>query len=77
MYYSRSEPFARLGLLGGLIIGLPALMNYGSPALKAKVLPDILAGKKVSSQWINYTPTWNLTVSAIVYQLSDFRGLRW
>jgi hypothetical protein len=23
-------------------------MNYGTPALKAKVMPEILAGKKVS-----------------------------
>lgn len=51
----KSETFARLGLLGGLIIGLPALMNYGSPELKAKVVPDILAGKKVSSRLTSYT----------------------
>jgi hypothetical protein len=38
----------RPGLLGGLAIGLPAVMNYGTPALKAKVMPEILAGKKVS-----------------------------
>ncbi len=35
------------GLLGGCIIGLPALVNYGSKSLKAKYLPDILDGKKV------------------------------
>ena len=35
------------GLLGGGIIGLPALVNYGSESLKAKYLPDILDGKKV------------------------------
>ncbi|KAF8319272.1 acyl-CoA dehydrogenase NM domain-like protein [Clavulina sp. PMI_390] len=37
------------GLLGGLIIGLPAVMNYGSAELKARVMPDILAGKKCIS----------------------------
>jgi len=37
------------GLLGGLAIGLPAVMNYGTPALKAKVMPEILAGKKFIS----------------------------
>lgn len=36
------------GLLGGLAIGLPAVMNYGTPALKAKVMPEVLSGKKVS-----------------------------
>lgn len=36
-----------VGLLGGLAIGLPALMNYGSAELKAKAMPDIMSGKKV------------------------------
>lgn len=41
------------GLLGGLAIGLPAVMNYGTPALKAKVMPEILSGKKVSLAVVN------------------------
>lgn len=28
----------RLGLLGGKVIGLPPVLNFGSPELKAKVL---------------------------------------
>ncbi|RDB15501.1 Acyl-CoA dehydrogenase [Hypsizygus marmoreus] len=34
------------GLLAGLVIGLPPVLNYGSPELVAKVVPDALAGKK-------------------------------
>ncbi|KAF8325547.1 acyl-CoA dehydrogenase [Cantharellus anzutake] len=34
------------GLLGGGVIGLPALVYYGSESLKAKYLADILDGKK-------------------------------
>lgn len=34
------------GLLNGGVIGVPPILNHGSPALKAAVLPDILAGKK-------------------------------
>lgn len=34
------------GLLGGTVIGLPPVLNFGSDALKAKVVPDVLAGKK-------------------------------
>ena len=39
------SPLAGLG--GGLIIGLPAVMNYGTEALKDKIVPDVLSGKKV------------------------------
>jgi alkylation response protein AidB-like acyl-CoA dehydrogenase len=35
------------GLLGGTVIGLPPVLNFGSEALKARIVPDILAGKKV------------------------------
>ena len=34
------------GLLGGKVIGLPPVLNFGSPELQAKVVPDVLAGKK-------------------------------
>ncbi|KLO13475.1 acyl-CoA dehydrogenase NM domain-like protein [Schizopora paradoxa] len=34
------------GLLGGKVIGLPPVLNFGSDELKAKVIPDVLAGKK-------------------------------
>jgi alkylation response protein AidB-like acyl-CoA dehydrogenase len=34
------------GLLGGKVIGLPPVLNFGSESLKARIVPDILAGKK-------------------------------
>lgn len=29
------------GLLAGLVIGVPPILNYGSPELQAKVIPDV------------------------------------
>ncbi|KAI9457128.1 peroxisomal acyl-CoA-dehydrogenase [Russula earlei] len=34
------------GLLGGLVIGLPPILNFGTSELKAKIVPDVLAAKK-------------------------------
>ena len=34
------------GLLAGDVIGLPPVLNFGAPELQAKVVPDVLAGKK-------------------------------
>ncbi|KAG6331765.1 hypothetical protein ID866_7326 [Astraeus odoratus] len=34
------------GLLGGKVIGLPPVLNFGSPELQARIVPDILSGKK-------------------------------
>ncbi|KNZ45431.1 uncharacterized protein VP01_811g2 [Puccinia sorghi] len=34
------------GLLGGMVIGLPPVLNFGSPELKKKVIPEVLSGKK-------------------------------
>ena len=34
------------GLLAGGVIGLPPVLNYGSPELRAKVVPEVLSGKK-------------------------------
>ncbi|CCO29589.1 Cytochrome b5 Short=CYTB5 [Rhizoctonia solani AG-1 IB] len=34
-------------LLSGMVIGLPAVLNFGSEALKRDLVPDILAAKKV------------------------------
>jgi alkylation response protein AidB-like acyl-CoA dehydrogenase len=33
-------------LLGGKVIGLPPVLNFGSEELKARIVPDILRGKK-------------------------------
>lgn len=35
-----------LGLMSGSVIGLPPVLNFGSDAIKAKVVPDVLSGKK-------------------------------
>ncbi|KAF9485194.1 peroxisomal acyl-CoA-dehydrogenase [Pholiota conissans] len=34
------------GLLGGKVIGLPPVLNFGSDEVKAKVVPEVLNGKK-------------------------------
>ncbi|KAJ7667523.1 acyl-CoA dehydrogenase/oxidase [Mycena polygramma] len=34
------------GLLNGAVIGVPPILNYGSPELQARVIPEILGGKK-------------------------------
>ncbi|KAM0754843.1 acyl-CoA dehydrogenase NM domain-like protein [Meredithblackwellia eburnea MCA 4105] len=37
------------GLNGGMVIGLPPVMNFGSEALKKKIMPEVLAGRKFIS----------------------------
>jgi len=37
------------GLLSGAVIGLPPVLNFGSDELKARVVPEILGGKKFIS----------------------------
>ncbi|KAH9063870.1 acyl-CoA dehydrogenase NM domain-like protein [Lactarius vividus] len=34
------------GLQAGAIIGLPPVLNFGSPELKARIAPEVLSGKK-------------------------------
>ena len=34
------------GLLAGGVIGLPPVLNFGSPELQARIVPDVLSGKK-------------------------------
>ena len=34
------------GLLSGCVIGLPPVLNFGSPELKARIVPEVLSGKK-------------------------------
>ena len=33
-------------LLAGDVIGLPPILNFGSPEIQAKLVPEILSGKK-------------------------------
>ncbi|CCM03970.1 uncharacterized protein FIBRA_06126 [Fibroporia radiculosa] len=35
------------GLLAGEVIGLPPILNFGSPELQAKIVPEVLDGKKI------------------------------
>jgi len=35
-----------LGLLAGMVIGLPPVLNFGSEELKKKVVPEVFSGKK-------------------------------
>lgn len=34
------------GLMGGMVIGLPPVLNFGSPELQKAIVPDVFAGKK-------------------------------
>lgn len=34
------------GMLAGGCIGLPPVLNFGSPEIQAKVVPEVLSGKK-------------------------------
>lgn len=40
------KPSSIAGLQAGAIIGLPPVLNFGSPELKARVIPEVLSGKK-------------------------------
>jgi alkylation response protein AidB-like acyl-CoA dehydrogenase len=35
------------GLLAGTVIGLPPVLNFGRPEIAAKVVPEVLSGKKL------------------------------
>jgi alkylation response protein AidB-like acyl-CoA dehydrogenase len=37
---------AIVGLQSGAIIGLPPVLNFGSPELKARIVPEVFSGKK-------------------------------
>ena len=40
------NPSSIAGLQAGAIIGLPPVLNFGSSELKARVIPEVLSGKK-------------------------------
>jgi len=33
--------------MSGSIIGLPPVLNFGSPEIKARVIPDVLSGQRL------------------------------
>jgi hypothetical protein len=55
------------GLLAGLVIGLPPVLNYGSPELYKKIVPDV--GIRSNSK------LWkNLSVVCLVSFWEEVRG---
>ncbi|KAI8992145.1 acyl-CoA dehydrogenase/oxidase [Mycotypha africana] len=34
------------GVIGGMVISAPTILNFGSPTLKQKIIPEVFAGKK-------------------------------
>jgi hypothetical protein len=40
------NPRSPAGLQAGAIIGLPPVINFGRPEVKARVVPEVLSGKK-------------------------------
>ncbi len=68
---TQAVALARYGGSGGLMaslfshnIGLPPVVRHGSPALQQEVIPDVLAGKKISSLCIT-EPGGGTDVSAL------------
>jgi alkylation response protein AidB-like acyl-CoA dehydrogenase len=43
---SKLQFIGAVGLLAGKVIGLPPVLNFGSEEVKARVVPEVLAGKK-------------------------------
>ncbi|CAO3699662.1 unnamed protein product [Rhizopus microsporus] len=41
-----SAPGFTSGVLGGMTISIPTVLNFGKPALKAKVVPEVFSGRK-------------------------------
>lgn len=39
-------PLSDLIIIAGLVIGFPPIVQYGTKALKDRVIPEILSGKK-------------------------------
>jgi alkylation response protein AidB-like acyl-CoA dehydrogenase len=44
--FNCSTSSAHAGLQAGAIIGLPPVLNFGSPELKARIAPEVFSGKK-------------------------------
>ncbi|KAG6374506.1 hypothetical protein JVT61DRAFT_4550 [Boletus reticuloceps] len=42
-----SNYLSRAGLFSGILIGLPPVIHFGSPELKARIIPEVLSGKKL------------------------------
>jgi hypothetical protein len=42
------------GLLAGLVIGVPPILNFGSPELAAKVIPDVRGSRSLNNNDFTY-----------------------
>ena len=38
---------SHIGLMAGSVIGLPPVLNFGSDALKSRVVSDVLSGRRL------------------------------
>ena len=44
--FEHSTGVQTAGLQAGAIIGLPPVLNFGSPELKSRIVPEVFSGKK-------------------------------
>lgn len=61
-------------LLAGDVIGLPPILNFGRPEIQAKVVPEVLSGKKFICLAI--TGLWLPCYAGLVLTGVLHRGLR-
>ena len=54
------------GLMGGCVIGLPPVLNFGNPEVKAKVVPEVLSGKKYICLAVSCPDTFSQYLSRIL-----------
>ena len=71
------------GLLAGGVIGLPPVLNFGTPEVHAKVVPEVLSGKKFICLAITgefymplYPQSQHQPLSSEAFAGSDVSGLQ-
>ncbi|KAF7799104.1 hypothetical protein EIP86_010334 [Pleurotus ostreatoroseus] len=62
------------GLLAGGVIGLPPVLNFGSPEIQARVVPEVLSGK--NSYWIQFLSPEIKPILPEAFAGSDVAGLQ-
>jgi alkylation response protein AidB-like acyl-CoA dehydrogenase len=53
------------GLQGGMVIGLPPVMNFGSPELRQKIVGPVLAGEKFISLAISEAFAGSVSINIV------------
>jgi Acyl-CoA dehydrogenase, middle domain len=56
------------GINGGMVIGLPPVLNFGSPELQAQIVSDVFAGKKFI--WSVILPAWLHEGTSMIFAYS-------